>query len=190
MARRKKIKTPSKQPESSITTHEEEEEMQQDISKLRDQVQQILLTQKVIEAKMYGVEAKMDGLKKGVEAKMKGIEAKMNDVEAEMDSMEAKMYGVEANMDDLKKGMEDFKIDLKTYLINFLQEILTNGEREVKETHDKNKINVNNDFIDSNVESKNDHVPKTDMRKFDGKDPRRWILQMEQFFHLHNVQNT
>jgi len=26
------------------------------------------------------------------------------------------------------------------------------------------------------------------MRKFDGKDPKTWILQMEQFFDLHNLQ--
>ena len=30
--------------------------------------------------------------------------------------------------------------DLKTDLIKFLQEILTNDERVVKETHDENKI--------------------------------------------------
>ena len=28
------------------------------------------------------------------------------------------------------------------------------------------------------------------MRKFDGKDPTTWILQMEQFFDLNNVKNT
>ena len=28
------------------------------------------------------------------------------------------------------------------------------------------------------------------MRNFDGKDPTTWILQMEQFFDLNNVQNT
>ena len=28
------------------------------------------------------------------------------------------------------------------------------------------------------------------MRKFDGKDPVTWILQMEQYFDLHNVQHT
>ena len=28
------------------------------------------------------------------------------------------------------------------------------------------------------------------MRKFDGKDPITWILQMEQFFDLHNVPHT
>src|SRR3984957_6715326 len=95
----------------------------------------------------------------------KGVETKMNDVEAKMD-------------------------DLKTDLTMFLQEMLTNGERVVKETPDENKINVNHDFIDSNVGSKNHHVLKIDMRKFDGKNPETWILQMEQFFDLHNVQNT
>ena len=28
------------------------------------------------------------------------------------------------------------------------------------------------------------------MRKFDGKDPATWILHMEKFFNLNNVQNT
>jgi hypothetical protein len=28
------------------------------------------------------------------------------------------------------------------------------------------------------------------MLKFDGKDPIRWILHMEQFFDLHNVPHT
>ena len=27
------------------------------------------------------------------------------------------------------------------------------------------------------------------MRKFDGKDPVTWILQMEQYFDFNNVQN-
>jgi len=119
----------------------------------------VSLTQKATESKMDGltkdVEAKMDGLKKGVEAKMdflkKGIETKMNDVEAKMD-------------------------DLKIDLTKFLQEMLTNGERVVKETHDENKRNVNRDFIDSNVGLKTHHIPKIDMRKFDGKGPTTWIL--------------
>ena len=164
--RGKKIQTPSRQLESSSMTHEEEEEMQHDISKLRDQVQQVSLAQKTIESKVGGlkkyVEAKMDGLKKFIEA----------------------------NMDCLKTSMEDLKIDLKTILTKFLQEMLTNGERVVKETHDENKRNVSNDFIDSNIGLKNHNVLKINMRKCDGKDPVTWILQMEQNFDLHNVKNT
>ena len=41
----------------------------------------------------------------------------------------------------------------------------------LKETHYVNKINVNHDFIDSNIGPKTHHVPKVDMRKFDGKVP-------------------
>ena len=47
-----KMDTPSNQLEISIMTHEEEEEMQHDISKLRDQVQQLSLAQKGTESKM------------------------------------------------------------------------------------------------------------------------------------------
>ena len=97
------METPSKQPGISTMTHEEEEEMQHDISKLRDQVQQISLSQKVTEAKMGGMEANMDG----IEAKLKG-------------------------------NMEDLKINLT----KLLQEMLTNGERVVKETHHEKKMLV------------------------------------------------
>ena len=162
MPRRKKMEAPSKQPESSAMTHKEEEEMQHDISKLQDQVQQFSLSQKV-------TKAKMDGLKKCMEGKMNGMEANMD--------------GIEAN---LKGDIEDLKIDLT----QLLQEMLINGERVVKETHDENKKNVNHDFIDSSIGTKTHYVRKIDMRKFDGKDPVTWILQMEQYFDLHNVQNT
>ena len=104
----------------------------------------------------------MDGLKKDVEPKMNGMDAKMD-------------------------GMDDKMEELKINLNKLLQEIVTNGERVVKETHDENKRNVNHDFVDSNVGSKTHHIPKIDMRKFDGKDPATWILQMEQFFDLNNV---
>ena len=66
--------------------------------------------------------------------------------------------------------------------------MLNNGERVVKETHDENKINVSYDFIDSNFRLKTHHVPKIDMRKFDGKDHVTWILHMEKYFDLHEVQ--
>ena len=104
--------------------------------------------------------------------------------------MDCLKKGVEAKMNDVEAKMDDLKIDLKTDLTKFLQEMLTNGERVVKETHDENKRNFNHDSIYSNVGSKTHHIPKIDMRKFDGKDPATWILQMEQFFDLNNVQNT
>ena len=162
----KKMQTPSKEPESSSMTHEEEEEMQHDISKLQDQVKQLSLTQK-------GTESKMDGLNKGVEAKMGCLK---KEVEAKMDDLKT----------DLKTDMDELKINMN----KLLQEMGTKGERVLKETHDENKKNVNHDSIHANVGSKTHHIPNIDMRKFDGKDLATWILQMEQFFDLNNVQNT
>ena len=79
-------------------THEDEE-MQHDISKLQEQVLQILRSQRATKNEMEvlkkGVEAKMDGLKKGMEAKMDGLK---NGMEDKMDGVEAKMDGIEGNM--------------------------------------------------------------------------------------------
>ena len=111
------------------------------------------------------VENKMDGLKKGMEATMDGLK----------NGMEEKMEGLEEDMEGLSK---------------LIQEMIPNGEKIVEETHDENKINVNRDFRNSNVGLKNHHIPKMDMRKFDGKDPVTWILHMEQYFDLNNVKNT
>ena len=105
----------------------------------------------------------------GIEAKMDGMEAKMNGMESKIDDMEAKMDVIEAK---LKGNMEDLKIDLT----KLLQEMLINGKRVVNETHDENKRNVSHDFIDSNIGLKSHHVPKMDMRKFDGKDPVTCII--------------
>ena len=69
-------------------------------------------------------------------------------------------------------------------------EMIPNGGNIGEEPHDENKINVNHDFINSNVGRKNHHIQKMDLRKFYGKDPVTWVLQMEQYFDLHNVKNT
>ena len=100
-----------------------------------------------------------------------------------MEDMEEKMKD---NMENMKN---DLKADMEG-LTKLIQEMFPNGEKIVGEPHDENKINVNHDFINSNVGRKNHHIPKMDMKKFDGKDPVTWILQMEQYFDLHNVQNT
>ena len=86
-----------------------------------------------MEVLQKGMEVNMDSLKKGVEAKMDGMEAKM---------------------DDMKYNMENMKNDLKTDiegLTKLIKEMFPNGENIVEEPHDENKINVNRDFINSNV---------------------------------------
>ena len=45
-------------------------------------------------------------------------------------------------------------------------------------------------FLETNFELKTNHIPKIDMRKFDGKDKITWVLQMDKCFDLHDVQHT
>ena len=190
----KKNSTPIKPLEGSTITHEDEE-WQHDISNLREQVQQISLLQRAtkngMEVLKKGVENKMDGLKKIMESKMDGLK---NGMEAKIDGMEA---GMESKMDDMEakidEKMENMKNDLKgdmEGLTKLIQKMFPNGENIVEETHDDNKINFNHDFINSNVGWNTHHIQKIDMRNFDGKDLVTWILQMEQYFDLNNVQNT
>ena len=65
--------------------------------------------------------------------------------------------------------------------------MIPNGKKIVEETYDVRKINVNRDLINSNFGWKTHHIPNIDMRKFDGKDPVTWILQMGKYFDLNNV---
>jgi len=68
--------------------------------------------------------------------------------------------------------------------------MLPNDDKVFHETHDENKRNVNHEFINSNFGLKTNHIPKIDMRKFDGKDSVTWTLHMEQCFGLQDVQHT
>ena len=65
---------PIKPSEGSTMTHEDEE-MQQEISKLQEKVHlSQIATKNQMEVLKKGVEANMLGLKKGMEAKMHGME--------------------------------------------------------------------------------------------------------------------
>ena len=46
------------------------------------------------------------------------------------------------------------------------------------EIHDEDTRKVNQEWRNSNFGLKTNRVPKIDMRKFDGKDPVTWILQI------------
>lgn len=73
-------------------------------------------------------------------------------------------------------------------LTKLLQERLPDGDKVIHENHEEDKMNMNYDFRDSNVGFKNHHIPKINMRNFDGNDLVTWILEMEQYFDLHDVQ--
>ena len=75
-------------------------------------------------------------------------------------------------------------------LTKLLQETLPHGKKVLVETNVENKINVNNDFIENNFILNTHHIPNINIRNFDGKDRVTWILQMEKYFDLHNVQHT
>ena len=49
---------------------------------------------------------------------------------------------------------------------------------------------MNRDIRDSNFGLKTNHIPKINMRTFDGRDLVTWVLHMEQLFDLHDVQHT
>jgi gas vesicle protein len=98
----------------------------------------------------------------------------------ERQEMKAKL---EAKMDGLKE-------EIMEVLKNFVTEKSPESENASHEIHDEGTRKVNQEWRNSNFGLKTNHVPKIDMRKFDGKDPITWILQMEQFFDLHNVPHT
>ena len=137
------------------------------------------------------MEAKMDGLKRYIHGLNKNFEANMDGFKNGMEAgMESKMDDMEAKIDE---KMENMKNDLKENmegLTNLIQEMFPNGEKVGEENHAEKKIHVNHDFINPNVGWKTHHIPKIDMRKFDGNDPVTWILHMEQYCDLNNVKNT
>lgn len=123
--------------------HDEEWEMQHDISKLWDQVQQIFLLQRVTKNELKD---KIEGLKDGLKSDM------------------------EAKMDGLMNGLKEYMEVLKEGLTKLLQEMLPNCEKVFHEIHDENKGNFHHDFRNSNFGLKTNHILNIDMRKFDGVD--------------------
>jgi hypothetical protein len=115
----------------------------------------------------------------------------INELQKKMDSMEAKldtkMDSMEAKLDTKMDGL---KGEIMEVLKNFVIEKTPESENASHEIHDEDTRKVNQEWRNSNFGLKTNHVPKIDMRKFDGKDPITWILHMEQFFDLHNVPHT
>jgi hypothetical protein len=92
--------------------------------------------------------------------------------------------------DELQEMMEGLKGEIMEVLKNFVIEKTPESENASHEIHNEDTRKVNQEWRNSNFGLKTNHIPKNDMRKFDGKDPITWILQMEQFFDLHNVPHV
>jgi hypothetical protein len=86
--------------------------------------------------------------------------------------------------------LDGLKGEIMEGMKNFLIERTPESENVSHEIHDEDTRKVNQEWRNSNFGLKRNHVPKIDMRKFDGKDPITWIVHMEQLFDLHNVPHT
>jgi gas vesicle protein len=91
---------------------------------------------------------------------------------------------------ELQEMMEGLKGEIMEVLKIFVTEKSLESENASHEIHDEDTRKVNQEWINSNFGLNTNHVPKIDMRKFDGKDTITSILQMEQLFDLHNVPHT
>jgi hypothetical protein len=104
----------------------------------------------------------------------------INELQKKMDSMEAKldtkMDSMEAKLDTKMDGL---KGEIMEVLKIFVTENTPESENASHENHDEDTRKVNQEWRNSNFGLNTNHVPKIDMRKFDGKDPITWILQME-----------
>jgi gas vesicle protein len=81
--------------------------------------------------------------------------------------------------DELQEIMEGLKGEIMEVLKKFVIEKTPESENASHEIHDEDTRKVNQEWRNSNFGLKTNHVPKIDMRKFDGKDPITWILQMD-----------
>jgi gas vesicle protein len=77
---------------------------------------------------------------------------------------------------ELQEMMEGLKGDIMEVLKTFVTEKTPESENASHEIHDEDTRKVNQEWRNSNFGLKSNHVPKIDMRKFDGKDPITWIL--------------
>ena len=99
---------------------------------------------------------------------------KKNVTKYELHEMEDKLEAINTKMDGLKgEIMEGLKI--------FLIERTNESENVSHEINDEDTRKMNQEWRNSNFGLKTNHIPKIDIT---------WILQMEQFFHLHNVPHT
>jgi hypothetical protein len=92
--------------------------------------------------------------------------------------------------DELQGMMDGLKREIMEGLKKFLIERTLESENVSHEIHDEDTRKMNREWRNSNFGMNTNHVPKIVMRKIDGKNPITWILQMDQFFDLHDVPHT
>ena len=100
------------------------------------------------------------------------------------------MYSTKAKLEEINTNIDGLKREIMEGLKKILIEREPESENVSHEIHDEDIRNVNQEWRNSKFGLKTNHVPKIDMRKFDGKDPITWIVHMEQLFDLHDVPHT
>jgi hypothetical protein len=95
------------------------------------------------------------------------------------DELQEMMYSTKAKFEAINTKMDGLKGEIMEGLKIFLIERTPESENVSHEIHDENTRKMNQEWRNSNFGLKTNHIPKIDMRKFDGKDPITWILQME-----------
>ena len=83
---------------------------------------------------------------------------------------------MEDNLEAINTKMDGLKEEIMEGLKNFLIERIPESENVSHEIYDEDTRKINQEWRKSNFWLKTNHVPKIDMRKFDGKDPITWIL--------------
>jgi hypothetical protein len=78
--------------------------------------------------------------------------------------------------DELQEMIEVLKGEIMEGLKIFLIERTPESENLSHEIHDEETRKVNQEWRNSNFGLNTNHVPKIDMRNFDGNDPITWIL--------------
>jgi len=101
-----------------------------------------------------------------------------------MDSQRKNKAELEVMMDTKMDGL---KVDIMEGLKGLLRERHPESDNISHEIHDEDTGKVNHEWRNFGFGLRTNHIPKIDMRNFDGKDHVTWILQMEQFFDLHQV---
>jgi len=105
----------------------------------------------------------------------------------DINELQKNMYSMDAKLDTKMDGLKE---EIMEALKNFITERTPESENPSHEIHDEDTRKVNQEWRNSNFGLNTNQVPKIDMRKFDGKKEITWILQMEQFFDLHNLPHT
>jgi hypothetical protein len=174
-----KNSTPIKPPESSTMTHEESEDIHNQLSNLENQFKE-LSDRSVTNVDLVNTQRQ-------IEINMENMDQRWNIWNRKMD-----------------QKMEYMEQKMVARLIQTLDERLPKSDNVTEGTHEnKGSIHVEQPSINKHIPGgfnsniganhgwvpKGIHFPKVELRKFDGTYVFTWVNQIEQYFELHNIMD-